>query len=100
MASKQRRKGFDYEREVKSVFENYGFLNVQRAYGSNGLSLPGCEEDVDVLADGYKIQCKRRKSAPKWMELGTCDMLVYREDRGESMVVLPLEKLLKLMEDE
>ena len=29
---------------------------MERAYGSNGLSLPGCKEDVDILADGVKIQ--------------------------------------------
>jgi len=100
MSSPQRVKGFNYEREIKKLLEEYGFLDVKRAYGSNGLSLPNCQEDVDLLADGYKIQCKRRKTAPKWLELGSCHMLVYRQDRGENMVVLPLDKLLKLIEDE
>ena len=90
MASKSKAKGNRFEYECVDVLKELGYKDVRRAYGSNGLSLPDCDEDVDILADGEKIQCKVRKSIPKWLDLGTCDYVLVKEDRGE---ILKLTRL-------
>ncbi len=93
MPSKSKAKGNRFEYEVVEKLKARGMQDVRRAYGSNGLSLPDCAEDVDVLADGVKIQCKVRKTTPKWLELGTCDMVVFKQDRGEIFVIQKLEDI-------
>ena len=93
MPSKSKQKGNRFEYEVVDKLKARGMKDVKRAYGSNGLSLPGCAEDVDLLADGVKIQCKVRKTTPKWLEIGTCDMVVYKQDRGEIFVLQKLEDI-------
>ena len=67
----------------------FGFLKSKDTNRSGGLLLvmvevSDCDEDVDILADGIKIQCKVRKTIPKWLQLGTCDWVLVKEDRGEN----------------
>ena len=83
MPNKSKQKGNRFEYECVKELKELGYEDVERAYGSNGLSLPGCKDDVDILADGVKIQCKVRSSVPKWLSLGTCDWVLFKEDRGE-----------------
>ena len=40
-----------------------------------------------------KWQAKRRKSIPKWLATGNSDIVLVREDRGDSHVVCDLEFL-------
>ena len=54
MPSKSKAKGNRFEYEVVAKLEEMGYEKVKRAYGSNGLSLPVCAEDVDVLISGDK----------------------------------------------
>ena len=101
MASKSKIKGNTYERELVNYFIDQGFIS-ERARGSDGRSL-GMAEDVDgyiKLSDhGSKIkwQAKRRKSIPKWLDCGNSDIVLVREDRGDSHVVLPLETFVELI---
>jgi len=90
VASKSKAKGNRFEHECVDKLKDLGFKDVKRAWGSNGLAL-GYTEDVDVLADGIKIQCKVRKTTPKWLELGNCDMVFFKQDRGEIFVIQKLE---------
>ncbi len=99
MANKAKIKGNSFEREVVMEAKTHG-LQAKRAWGSNGKAL-GLHEEVDLLLEGYKVQCKRRK------KLGTIvkpseevDIQVIREDRGISYAVLPLDLLFKLMRKE
>jgi len=98
MPSKSKAKGNRFEYEVVAKLEDMGYKNVRRAYGSNGLSLPDCAEDVDVLIGGneemspIKIQCKVRKTIPKWLSMGTCDWVAFKEDRGEIFIISRLDK--------
>ena len=69
-------KGTGYENELVKKLEESGFEKVKRAWGSDGRSM-GEAPDVDILADGIKIQAKRRKSIPKWLNLGNCDVVMY-----------------------
>ena len=62
MPSKSKAKGNRFEYEVVSKLQEMGYKDVRRAYGSNGLSLPDCAEDVDVLIGGDKPIKIDRKS--------------------------------------
>ena len=37
------------------------------------------------------LKCKVRKSTPKWLELGNCDMVLFKQDRGDIFVIQKLE---------
>jgi len=96
MPSKSKTKGNTYEREIVETLKDNGFKDVKRAWGSDGRSF-GCDEKVDVLADGVKIQCKRRKKIPKWLSLEAVDMVMTRADRGSTIVVLTLSRFIKMI---
>ena len=49
------------------------------------------------MADGVKIQCKRRKKIPKWLSLEAVDMVMTRADRGSTIVVLTLSRFIKMI---
>ena len=85
-----KRKGTAYENEIVSKLKESGFSDVKRAWGSDGRSM-GEAPDVDIVADNIKIQAKRRKSIPKWLSLGHCDIVVFREDRGLNFVISTLD---------
>lgn len=97
MPSKSKTKGNSYERELVSQLQDAGY-SVKRAWGSDGRSM-GYTEDVDILAKKdkkkLKIQAKRRKSIPKWLAFGNCDLVMCREDRGETIVLMKLKDWLK-----
>ena len=93
MASPSKQKGNRFEWEVVNQAQELG-LTAERAYASNGKSL-GLEEDVDVLIDKYKGQCKRRKRIAKWIKPPeSCDIALVREDRGETYVIMEYNDFL------
>ena len=89
-------KGTGYENELVKKLEKAGFDKVKRAWGSDGRSM-GEAADVDILADGVKIQAKRRRSIPKWLSLGNCDVVMYREDRGITFVAMTFDDWIKCL---
>jgi len=101
MASKSKIKGNTYERELVNYFQDMGLV-AERARGSDGRSL-GMAEDVDgyfkLTRTGQKIkwQAKRRKAIPKWLHTGNSDIVLVREDRGDSHVVLDIDLFMKLI---
>ncbi|MEX0822686.1 MAG: hypothetical protein WD021_11105 [Rhodothermales bacterium] len=98
MTHPSKRKGNDYERELVKEFESAG-LRAERAWGSNGESLPGCTSDVDLLVEGrLKVQAKRRKTIAKYLKPPEgAHVAIVREDRGESVVTIPLELFTVLL---
>jgi Holliday junction resolvase len=96
MPSKSKTKGNTYERELVDRLIKAGF-KAKRSWGSDGRSL-GLTEDVDILASKknkeYKIQAKRRKVIPHWLKLGNCDLVMVREDRGDTLIIMTLEDWL------
>ena len=64
--------------------------DVKRAWGSIGLAL-GYTEDVDVLADGVKNPVQGKEDYSKWLELGNCDMVLFKRDRGDIFVIQKLK---------
>jgi len=101
VSKSQVRKGKRYEREVVHEAEAAG-LRAERAYASNGRALGEADAvDVTVEAPGgqtWLAQCKRRKSVAGYLAPPEgADVTVIREDRGESLVVLPLDRFLSLL---
>lgn len=94
----KRNKGAGYEREIAHAFD------AERV-GSRG------KEDhihSDVEHETFYIQCKRRASisAYKWWTktaefaktVGKIPIVVMREDRGESFVMISLDDFLELVD--
>lgn len=100
MPSKSKRKGNAFEAELVKKFEDEMFEAI-RAWGSNGRSI-GMHEEVDVLLrtkiGEFKIQAKRRAKVTDYVKPSEhVDMVIMREDRGENLVVLRLDDLIKLI---
>lgn len=103
MGTSQVRKGKRYEREIVNEAEAAG-LEAERAYASNGRAL-GEADTVDVTVEvpggqTWSAQCKRRKSVAGYLAPPEgADVTVIREDRAESLVVLPLDRFLSLLKE-
>jgi hypothetical protein len=91
-------KGTGYENELVKKLKDAGFKNVKRAWGSDGRSM-GEAADVDILADSIKVQAKRRKTIPKWLALGNCDVVMYREDRGITFVAMTFDEWVRCLKN-
>jgi len=91
-----RTKGFGYEREVVKAFREKG-LHAERMWGSNGRTR-GLMEEVDVLSGDFAYQCKRIKAMAQYMKpVPGITGQILREDRGESLIVIPLKHYLFLL---
>ena len=103
MPHPSKRKGNGYERELVKEFEAAG-LRAERAWGSNGCALSTddgarCTSDVDLLIEGkLKAQAKRRKSVATYLKPPDgAHVAIIREDRGESLVTMPLALFTRLI---
>ena len=86
-------KGAVFERELVNEAKKRGLI-AERAYGSNGHAL-GEAEQVDILVQGMRLQAKRRKSLAAYLKIPKgVDAVVFREDRGDTYVLLRWEDLL------
>ena len=91
-----RRKGFGFEREVVNAAKEAG-LFAKRAYGSNGASM-GLHPEVDLIIGELNLQAKRTaRVAAKFRPTEHVDGVVFREDRGQTFVMLPMDTLLELL---
>ena len=101
---KSRNKGSGYERELVNWFKEQGCF-AERVPLSGATSYS--KSDVDLYITGkkgidkpdYIIEAKRRASLPAWIKKGfddAADLVVIREDRGESYVVQRLDEWMKL----
>ena len=100
MPNRNKQRGNELEYEVRDVARAYG-IPAERARGSDGRSL-GFAEDVDCVVGGFKIQCKRKKVLPKWIDPGQysedVDIIVTRKDGNLSkLAIMPFETLLELI---
>lgn len=99
MPHPSKQKGNRLERLVVRTLESFG-CESRRAWGSDGRSL-GEHEEVDVLTTingrKWKLQVKARKRIAEWIKpnIDVVDAQVIKEDRGELLVVMPLEKFVK-----
>ena len=90
-----KRKGNSFERELVNNAQGWGF-SAQRAWGSNGQSL-GLHEEVDLKIEEYTVQAKRRKTLPKYLKCEHTDIVAFREDRGDTYALMPMDKFLTLL---
>ncbi len=103
MSHPSKKKGYTFEVEVVKAAEKAG-LGAERAWGSDGRSL-GLDSEVDVLVsadlkDVYTLQCKRSRSiSAKYKPSEGIYGQVFREDRGETMIMIRLKDFYKLIAD-
>jgi hypothetical protein len=96
VSSPSKRKGNGFERELVMLAKAFG-LRSQRAYASNGRSL-GLAEEVDLVVDEWRVQAKRRKRLPSYLQIPRgCDVVVTRMDNNESLVLVPYRRFLELV---
>lgn len=96
MASPSKTKGNGFEREIVNDARDLD-LKAERAYASNGRSL-GQHEEVDVLIEGYRAQCKRRKSLGSLYKPNeNVDIQIFREDRGDTYVMMNYNLFLSFL---
>jgi len=95
MTSPSKQKGNRFENEVVALAEAYG-LKAQRAWGSNGRAM-GEHEEVDCKIEEYTVQAKRRKSIAKFLKCEHTDIVAFREDRGDTYALMPMEIFLTLL---
>ena len=98
-------KGYRGEVEVLELFEN---LNIQamRSWGSDGRSMRNAKgqsykSDVDIVAmiDEWdlKIQVKRRKKLPSYLQFRNCELVATRMDRGSWVYILQEDTFKELL---
>ena len=93
MPNSSKQKGNRFERELVNEARSHG-LYADRAYASDGRAL-GERKEVDVLIQGMRLQCKRRKKLSAYLCLDEgVDGVVFRQDRGETLVLLRWDDLL------
>lgn len=93
MSHPSKRKGNAFERELVDDAKALG-LEAKRAYASNGLAL-GQAETVDLLVGSCRVQAKRRKKIASDFKVPEgADVVVFREDRGDTFVLLKWEIFL------
>ena len=87
MLKSPKQKGYRHEVECKDIAEKHG-LNAVRAFASDGRAI-GEKSDVDVVIinerlskddkfSKIKVQCKSRKTVPKYFDLGNADIKTMR----------------------
>lgn len=102
MGNTNRRRGFGFEREVVNLLKSHGF-EARRMWGSDGRSA-GLPKEVDLVwsfpeGQDLHMQLKRKKKLPQYLRQRDVDATVFREDRGDTLVLLPLESLIALLKD-
>lgn len=98
MTHSSKTKGNGFERELVNHANAAGLI-AERAYASNGKSL-GCAESVDLLVSGCRVQAKRRKSLAAFLKPPEgADVTVFREDRGETMVMMRWQDFVELLRE-
>ena len=95
MPSSSKRKGNAFERELVQLAKGWGF-SARRAWGSNGRSL-GMHEEVDCVIEEYTVQAKIRKTLPKYLKCEHTDIVAFRENRGDTYALMPMDKFLDLL---
>ena len=101
MPSKSKRKGTVYESELVKLLNARG-IPAERAWGSNGRAL-GESEGVDIVFTDrggfrWKVQAKRRAKLAEYVKPPAgANIVIMREDRGENLVVLPMDIFLDML---
>ena len=99
MVNKSKQKGNGFEYEIANKAKDLG-IPAERARGSDGRAL-GEVKEVDLIVGGVRIQAKRRKQLPKYLNIDEgVDLVVFREDRGETYALVRWADVLELIRKE
>lgn len=91
-------KGSGFEYELVNKAKEIG-IDAKRAYSSDGRAL-GEVKEVDAIIGGVRVQAKRRKALPKYLKIDEgVDVVVFREDRGETYALVKWDKILELIKE-
>lgn len=105
-------KGTRFEKEIVKKFQDAGYL-AERMWGSNGESR-GLDSEVDIIVkiptgqfdrsfpepneyvEDFYIQCKSvNKLSEKYKIPESCNATVYKENHGESFILLRLDDFVE-----
>lgn len=102
MSSPSKAKGNRAEVKVVKALIEAGIADAKRSWGSNGRSF-GMHEEVDVLANGCRIQVKARKIIPALITSALTehvDAAVLIQDRTEPVVVIRFADFARLIKQD
>ena len=98
MGRKSREKGKRAEREVVSIFRNWGWRAERTAPLQAGMGT--AKPDVFAANDciSLRLEVKRRRRLPAYLVDGLehADAVMLRQDRGGWIIAMPLEAFLEL----
>ena len=102
MSARNKQRGYELEREVFVAAEAAG-LEAKRVFGSGQHKVQlGDDFAGDVVVEGLRIECKRRKSGFKLIydafDQDDADIVVVRADRSPRIWVLREAVVLELLE--
>lgn len=102
MGKMSRDKGAGYERELVNDFRDLG-LKAQRVPLSGATEYAKCDVEVTAGFDGKTVfvgECKRRAGLPQFFTqaLEGADFAAFRQDRGETLIVLRLKTFGELLQ--
>jgi len=102
MSARNKQRGYELEREVVVAAEAAG-LEAKRVFGSGQHKAQlGDDFAGDVVVEGLRIECKRRKSGFKLIydafDQDDADIGVLRADRSPRLWVLREAVVLELLE--
>lgn len=92
MSARNKQRGYELEREVVVAAEKAG-LEARRVFGSGAFKQQLGEDFAgDVVFEGLRVECKRRKSGFKVIYDGfsqdNADVVVFRADRRDRVYCL------------
>ena len=101
MSSRNKQRGYELEHEVVVAAESAG-LEAKRVFGSGAFKQQlGDDFKSDVVMEGLRIECKRRKSGFKLLYdaflQDDADVVVVRADRSERLYITGEAKFLELL---
>jgi len=100
MGAAQPRKGKGYEREIVNRFRATG-IDAERAYGSDGRALGEVKEcDVRISLGARRILFqlfRPGRLARKFVPTTDISGVIYRQDRGEDLIMLRLDDYIDLL---
>lgn len=104
MSARNKQRGYELEREVVVAAEAAG-LEAKRVFGSGQHKVQlGDDFAGDVVVEGLRIECKRRKSGFKLIydafDQDDADIVVVRADRSPRLWVLREAVVLELLKRE
>ena len=100
MSNKQR--GYQLEAETRAFWQDAGF-ECRRVFASGAYKQLGDEFKGDLVLQGLRVECKRKKSG--WKQLyqaldqDQADLLVVREDRARRLYIMEESTVLKLLKE-